>query len=735
MDAARAGGRRPGRLPPAQAAPAAGRARGHARAGTPPRSARPGQQDGGGGGGGRSRGAPDWGHSELAPLVAADATPAAVPKRRRPPPLTKKPSAATAVVLAEPAPAPSPRRLPRLRRRAQTRLDELERAGQLNRESPWEEWRSKAEEGTLFQHTVSQALTLRRPKEGVCGVVEPNSKQLPEFKQNLVKAEMEDHHLFWAMRDLAMSLPDSGSPHGEEDGVESDRAQDADDRPPYLEYLLRRQEQRWQREQIERKLEALGDKDRRPEGLGEKERKVRERELVRLEKRAAAYEEHGWRRQEDGKMPETPQWPGRAGINTIDEHFGWNLAMHCAALGKFSALKELIDYRPEVREEREEREEREALLLSGDIASSAPLDPPPVPLDLGHKASKEMDLSKQCDRCERMRNQLIKLTAEDVWRGSEIARHYKGRARQEENQVQPHPQMSTALSIAHSVSARGAEPKIGQRMKKDIVKAMKKAKEMRMTGHTLASLTDGSIDYTDEASDRYQEGMEKSNMFAECAVAKILLHFKAALRRSGDWISASQLVEYKASPIDLVEAGPEPEWEKVSMQELEDLTRNGTIRGETLIRKETDDEPQSFREIESKLVRGREIDEAKKQQYQKAWAAFHAWKFIDPHLISVGVEKLGELFMAAVKHGFGARGKPDQIRVEELGIAITMLKQLGKRGMDILDFTRQDDAGRTIKHLIRHIHRAPLAGKLADEEHAVKQLFACVARLIPESSL
>ena len=122
--------------------------------------------------------------------------------------------------------------------------------------------------------------------------------------------------------------------------------------------------------------------------------------------------------------------------------------------------------------------------------------------------------------------------------------------------------MSTALSIAHSVSARGAEPKIGQRMKKDIVKAMKKAKEMCRTGHTLAGLTDGSIDYTEEASDRYQEGMDKSNMFAECAVAKILLHFRAALRRSGNWISASQLVEYKATPID-VEAGP-PGWEKVA---------------------------------------------------------------------------------------------------------------------------------------------------------------------------
>ena len=185
------------------------------------------------------------------------------------------------------------------------------------------------------------------------------------------------------------------------------------------------------------------------------------------------------------------------------------------------------------------------------------------------------------------------------------------------------------------------------------------------------------------------------------------------------------------------------------MEKLEDLTRNGTIRDETLIRfsgsgEQTEtDEPQSFAEIESKLVRGREIDEAKKQQYQKAWAAFHAWKFIDPHLISVGVEKLGELFMAAVKHGFGARGKPDQIRVEELSIAITMLKQLGKTGMDILDFTRQDDAGRTIKHLIRHIKKAPRRKKLADEEHEEheereereerEKLFTCAAWLIPES--
>ena len=231
--------------------------------------------------------------------------------------------------------------------------------------------------------------------------------------------------------------------------------------------------------------------------------------------------------------------------------------------------------------------------------------------------------------------------------------------------------------------------------------------------------------------------MDKSNMFAECAVAKILLHFRAALRRSGDWISASQLVEYKATPID-VEAGP-PGWEEVSMEKLEDLTRNGTIRDETLIRlvkssssgeQNETDEPQSFAEIESKLVRGREIDEAKRQHYQKAWAAFQAWEFIDPHLISVGVEALGALFMAAVKHGFGARGKPDQIRVEELSIAITMLKQLGKTGMDILDFTRQDDAGRTIKHLIRHIHHERLAKKLADEE---RELFTCVARLVPES--
>ena len=63
------------------------------------------------------------------------------------------------------------------------------------------------------------------------------------------------------------------------------------------------------------------------------------------------------------------------------------------------------------------------------------------------------------------------------------------------------------------------------------------------------------------------------------------------------------------------------------------------------------------------------VRQKREDSYADAVAAFNAWMAIDPELFSLGVEKSGLLFMAAIRHAELCRG--------DLHIAETVLSKLG----------------------------------------------------------
>ena len=90
-----------------------------------------------------------------------------------------------------------------------------------------------------------------------------------------------------------------------------------------------------------------------------------------------------------------------AGVNTLDKTFGWNIAMHCAALGKHETLQEVIDFHVALKEfyqindgsgdSDEESDEELERVSNSEEQSNESVWAQPFPLDLGHKAHRTFD--------------------------------------------------------------------------------------------------------------------------------------------------------------------------------------------------------------------------------------------------------------------------------------------------------------------------------------------------------
>ena len=475
----------------------------------------------------------------------------------------------------------------------------------------------------------------------------------------------------------------------------------------------------------------------------------------------------GWWKKEDWRLWGGKKfWPQEAGINTIDPTFGWNIAMHCAALGKKRTLQRLIKFRYLKKD------------VAADSKDNIDIMKWAVPLNLGHKSSRNFDLHNVSEDSlsqqggyvgvkgwnnERALREFFDLATVAGERDDLLDEHRFGywskRDKKEGSEYKPvlYPRLSTVLTICHYVGEN--------EMKETVQAAMKKSKKERGRGDRLAALSDFStaMDYTDEASSKYKEVMAKENMFVDAAVAMIESHL--------NFIPPRELHVPKTTPIEYKNVYDDAEieddlqpWESTTLEEIIELesttltpeqylaklakdNKSTTlildgkkkIQSNTLVRvapgeswtKNTIFEPQqgkekTYAEIKNQLVASEHIDESLTKHYNEAMQAFNRWRSIDPNLLSVGVEVVGPLFMSAVKHAVRDKGGKGLIRLNELEIAAVMLETLGpiqadsgkihQNRFDLIDFTLQDENGRTLKWLCRHISERPDGWKTAEQD-------------------
>ena len=420
------------------------------------------------------------------------------------------------------------------------------------------------------------------------------------------------HAEFWEMRDLVMSFPDAVEPEArDEEAVNTDEEEEVDDDTlpcPLADELIdimRRAHNAYFFQRLENESE---EHSKNPL---EHHNSVDMVAKKRGEKKAAAQNEYGnrytmyqSRKDDEGKdttdgsewkIEQGKFWPQPEGINTIDGTFGWNIAMHCAALGKERTLKRLIKFHY-----RKDGGSGSGENGNGDNATGMENEiETGVPLHLGHKSSRRLDLREDISiRHDEIEGEvheggyrhLVKDLPEAKLReffdiakvagdlsSERLPDHRFGywsiRPKKKGSKLQPvgyhgyhgrgYPRLSTVLSICHEVGEKD--------MKSTVQVAMKRSLDARRQGDSLASLTDrgGAMDFTDEASGKYKEVMLRENMFADAAVAMIMLYLEPL---PGLPLPKSTVVEYKTLP-----EGMDPDndqlqpWLSTTMEKLPEL--------------------------------------------------------------------------------------------------------------------------------------------------------------------